>query len=175
MIGKILAACIVLTALVAGGAMYYLQVYAYYVTVVVHGSEDVLLTSQVSKQPEAIAYSDFQAIDSNSSPIRYRGCFTTAQSPQMLAQRYQVIKGAEPRVAPGWFACFEADRIGAALESGEAVAFMGTENIHYGIDRIVAVSSDGTGYIWHRINRCGTIVFAGRAAPSDCPKPPEGD
>ena len=92
MTGKILAACIVLAALIAGGSIYYLQVYAYYTTVAVHGSEDVMLTAQASGQPEAIAYRDFQAIDSDSSPIRYRGCFTSAQSPETLAQSYQVIE-----------------------------------------------------------------------------------
>ena len=102
MTGKILAACIVLAALIAGGSIYYLQVYAYYTTVAVHGSEDVMLTAQASGQPEAIAYREFQAIDSDSSPIRYRGCFTSAQSPETLAQSYQVIEKAEPRVAPGW-------------------------------------------------------------------------
>ena len=175
MTGKILAACIVLAALIAGGSIYYLQVYAYYTTVAVHGREDVMLTAHASGQPEAIAYRDFQAIDSDSSPIRYRGCFTSAQSPETLAQSYQVIEKAEPRVGPGWFACFDADRIGAALESGAAMAFMGTANIRYGIDRIVAVGSDGTGHVWHRINRCGKIVFAGRTAPPDCPKPPESN
>ena len=175
MTGKILAACIILAALIAGGSIYYLQVYAYYTTVAVHGSEDVMLTAQASGQPEAITYRDFQAIDSDSSPIRYRGCFTTTQSLEALAQSYLVIKKPEPRVAPGWFSCFDADRIGAALESGDAMAFMGTENIRYGIDRIVAVEPDGTGHVWHRINRCGKIVFAGRTAPSDCPEPPESN
>ena len=135
MTGKILAACIILAALIAGGSIYYLQVYAYYTTVAVHGSEDVMLTAQASGQPEAITYRDFQAIDSDSSPIRYRGCFTTMQSLEALAQSYLVIEKAEPRVAPGWFSCFDADRIGAALESGDAMAFMGTENIRYGIDQ----------------------------------------
>jgi len=90
--GKILAACIILAALIAGGSIYYLQVYAYYTTVAVHGSEDVMLTAQASGQPEAITYRDFQAIDSDSSPIRYRGCFTTTQSPETLAQSYHVMK-----------------------------------------------------------------------------------
>ena len=51
MTGKILAACIILAALIAGGSIYYLQVYAYYTTVSVHGSEDVMLTAQASGQP----------------------------------------------------------------------------------------------------------------------------
>ncbi|MDG2403858.1 MAG: DUF6446 family protein [Paracoccaceae bacterium] len=174
MTGKILAACIVLVSLIAGVSIYYLQVYAYYTSVVVHGTEDVRVTSQLSGQPEAIAYTNFEAIDSYSSPIRYRACFKTSSPQDTLRQTYQVLERAEPRVAPGWFGCFDAAHIGAALESGAAVAFMGHENISYGIDRIVAIDSDGTGYVWHQINRCGKFVFHGRRAPSDCLTPPEG-
>jgi len=173
--GKILAVCIVLAALIAGVSIYYLQVYAYYTPVVVHGTEDVRVTSQLSGTPEAIAYTDFEAIDSDSSPIRYRACFKTLISQDSLRQAYQVLERAEPRVAPGWFGCFDAARIGAALETGAAVAFMGHENISYGIDRIVAIDSDGTGYVWHQINRCGKVVFDGRRAPADCPPSPEGN
>ena len=92
-----------------------------------------------------------------------------------LRQVYQVLERAEPRVAPGWFGCFDAVRIGVALETGAAVAFMGHENISYGIDRIVAIDSDGTGYVWHQINRCGKVVFDGRRAPADCAPSPEGN
>ena len=175
MTGKILATCIVLAALIAGVSIYYLQVYAYYTPVAVHGTEDVKVTAKLSGQPEAITYSDFAVIDSDSSPIRYRACFKTATPQEALRQTYQVVERAEPRVAPGWFGCFDAARIGAALESGAAVAFMGHENVSYGIDRIVAIDSDGTGYVWHRINRCGKVVFDGRCVPADCPNPPEGN
>jgi len=63
--------------------------------------------------------------------------------------------------------------IGAALEQGEAVAFMGVENVRYGIDRIVAVMPDGRAVSWQQINACGEMVFDGNAAPEGCPEPPE--
>ena len=81
---------------------------------------------------------------------------------------------AEPKVAPKWFDCFDADEIGAALRNGSALAFMGTENIEYGIDRIVAVMTDGRGFAWHQINRCGEIAFDGDPLPPSCPPKPEG-
>jgi hypothetical protein len=44
----------------------------------------------------------------------------------------------------------------------------------YGVDRVVAITEDGRGYVWHQINRCGEVVFDGQAAPDDCPEPPQG-
>ncbi|RKF16046.1 histidine kinase [Roseovarius spongiae] len=171
--GKILTFLILACALVAGGVMYYLQVYYYYEEVQPDGVDDVMLTPLVTGEPEAIAYEDFRAIDAESSPIRYRACFTTPQSPAALADVYQPAKDAVPLVAPGWFSCFDAAEIGAALEAGRARAFLGAENIHYGIDRIVAVHEDGRGWAWQQINHCGEIVFDGAPAPPECPPPPD--
>ncbi|CUH65622.1 hypothetical protein TG4357_01962 [Thalassovita gelatinovora] len=174
MTGKLLAGFIVVTALVAGVAMYYLQVYAYYDKVVATGTEDVQMTSLITGLPEPILYEGFEAIDSDSSPIRYRACFITPISQAMLTETYEIYDGAEPLVAPGWFDCFDAKKLGAALEQGDALAFLGQQNVHYGIDRVVAVTADGHGYVWHQINHCGEVVFNGEPAPEDCPTPPEG-
>ena len=124
--------------------------------------------------PRPIAYENFSAIDADSSPIRYRACFTTPVSYGSLTDNYVIYDKAEPLVAPSWFNCFDAKEIGAALETGEAVAFLGTENVSYGIDRIVAVMPDGRGFVWHQINHCGEVVFDGDKAPEGCPVPPEG-
>jgi hypothetical protein len=163
---------IIMSALIAGAALYYLQVYAYYVEV---GAEDaqIELTSVVTGEAEPIIFDSFDAIDSDSSPIRYRACFTTVLSQAMLTETYVIHDDAEPRVAPGWFDCFDAEQIGADLETGNAIAFLGTEHIHYGIDRIVAVYPDGRAYAWHQINECGEVVFDGNPAPEGCPSQPE--
>lgn len=175
MIGKILAVIIAVSAVVAGLAMYYLQVYAYYDEIAASGLEDVQMTALISGQPEAVAHSGFKAIDSDSSPIRYRACFTTKISAVELSQTYTAYEGAEPLVAPGWFECFDAKEVGVALESGTALAFLGQQNIHYGVDRVVAVMPDGRGFAWHQINPCGKVVFEGQPVPATCPTPPEGD
>lgn len=172
--GRIVAGFLVLSGLVAGIAMYYLQVYAFYDEVSADGQTDVQLTSLVSGVPEPILYDGFQAIDSESSPIRYRACFETSQSLAQLSETFVPYESAEPLNAPGWFDCFDADALGADLKSGEAIAFLGTENLRYGIDRVVAVYPDGRGFAWHQINRCGAVVFDGKPAPADCPTPPEG-
>ncbi|MFQ6554250.1 DUF6446 family protein [Aestuariibius insulae] len=162
---------ILISALAAGAGLYYFQVYAFYEEV---PEGRVELTSVVSGLPEPILFEDYEGIDAESSPLRYRDCFTTGQSQAMLTETYLVYDGAEPRVAPGWFECFDADAIGAALQGGEAIAFLGVENVTYGIDRVVAVYPDGRGYSWHQINACGEVVFDGNPVPEDCPPIPEG-
>jgi hypothetical protein len=172
--GKIIGIIILVTALLAGGGMYYLQVYHFYETVEPTGAQDVQLTSLETGEPEPLPHEGFRAIDAASSPIRYRACFTTQARPAMLSQTFEPYPEAEPLVAPGWFECFDADALGAALEEGRARAFLGQKNLRYGIDRVVAVTREGRGYVWHQINHCGEVVFDGRPAPADCPEPPEG-
>ncbi len=173
MSGKLVGSILVIIALIAGVALYYLQVYHFYETVEVTGEDDVQLTSLVSGQPETVPYSDFEAIDATSSPIRYRSCFTTPMSLALATETYVAYDRAEPLEAPGWFDCFNADALGAALQDGTALAFLGTENITYGIDRIIALTDDGRGYAWHQINPCGEKLFDGEPLPDDCPPPPE--
>jgi len=173
-IGKILGGSIVVMAILAGGLLYYQQIYAYYEPVKATGTDDVQMTSLVSGAPEPVLYDNFEAIDADSSPIRYRACFTTTMSHAMLSETYEPYEGAEPLVAPGWFDCFDAMEVGNALEEGRALAFLGEKNIQYGIDRIVAITEDGRGYVWHQINDCGEVVFDGEPAPENCPEPPEG-
>ncbi len=174
MTGKLMAGFIVLSAFAAGIALYYFQIYAFYEPVAATGDDDVQMTLMASGQPEAILYDDFEAIDATSSPIRYRACFTTPMSQPLLTETYEAYEKAEPRNGPDWFDCFNAQDIGAALDAGEALAFMGTENIQFGIDRVIAVLPDGRGYAWHQINTCGELVFDGEPAPDFCPPRPEG-
>lgn len=172
--GKFLGAVILISAVMAGVAMYYLQVYHFYEEVQGNGETDVMLVSLSSGVPEPVLYDGFKAIDASSSPIRYRACFTTSMSHAMLSETYEIYETAEPLVAPKWFDCFDAEAIGADLEAGRALAFLGQRDIQYGIDRIVAITEDGRGYAWHQINHCGEVVFDGNAAPEDCPEPPQG-
>ena len=170
--GKVLGIMLILSGVVAGAAMYYLQVYAFYEEITA-SDDDVVLTSLFSGEPEPILFDKFAGIDSDSSPIRYRACFETPTSLALMTETYVIVDEAEPLVAPGWFDCFDAETIGADLEAGTAIAFMGTENVQYGIDRIVAVYPDGRAYAWNQINACGEVVFDGDPAPEGCPTPPE--
>ncbi|GAA6179919.1 DUF6446 family protein [Shimia sp. NS0008-38b] len=162
-----------LTALVGGVAMYWLQVYGYYDAVPASGkNDDVQLTLLVSETPEPILYENFEAIDSESSPIRYRACFTTSMSTALLTETYLLLETAEPRNAPDWFDCFDAKEIGAALQTQQALAFLGQKDVLYGIDRIVVILPDGRGFAWNEINDCGEIAFDGKPLPAECPSRP---
>ena len=90
-LGQFLAGFTVFSALLAGGAMYYLQVYAFYEEVSAQG-EDVRLVSLMSGEPEPILFENFQAIDGSSSPIRYRACFTTEMSHALLTETYVAFR-----------------------------------------------------------------------------------
>lgn len=173
MIGKIFAGFIVVTGLIFGAVMYYMQVYYYYDPVQATGTDDVQLTLLASQKPEAILYENFEGTDGSSSPIRYRACFTTSMSQPMLSETYVAYDHPEPLNGPKWFDCYNAQDVGAALENGEALAFMGTENIEYGVDRVVAILPDGRGFVWHQINKCGKVVFDGKPVPATCPPKPE--
>lgn len=172
MIARLVIIGLAVTALVAGIALYYLQVYAYYTEVAAEDAGFVQLTNLSTGLPEEIVFENFNAIDSDSSPIRFRACFTTPLSQAMLSETYATYPTAEPLNAPGWFDCFDARAIGEALASGEALAFLGVENVQYGIDRVVAILPDGRGFAWHQINACGAVVFDGDPAPEGCPPPP---
>lgn len=162
-----------MVAFAAGVAMYYLQVYAFY-DEITGDIENVQLQSVVSGESEPVLFENFQGIDADSSPLRFRACYQMPASLAMLTETYVVLDTAEPRVAPSWFACFDAAQIGADINDGVAIPFMGQKNVTYGIDRIVAVYADGRAYAWHEINRCGEVVFDGEPAPEGCPVPPEG-
>lgn len=170
--GQFLAGFTVLAALLAGGAMYYLQVYAFYEEVAATGDSDVQLVSLVSGEPEAILFEDFQAIDAYSSPIRYRACFSTSMSHSLLSETYVAVDNAEPRNAPAWFECFDAEAIGEELEAGTALTFLSQKNFAYGVDRVVAITEDGRGYVWHELNDCGAKAYDGSPTGEACPPRP---
>jgi len=169
MTGKIAAIAILISALVAGALMYYLQVYGFYREVPDLQVELVSLTSQ---EPEEIAVRNLKAIDADSSPIRFRACFETDMSLAMATETYEMTEQTDPRNAPGWFDCFDAAALGAEIEAGTALTFLGGKNVHYGVDRIVALTDDGRGFIWHELNDCGEKAYDGTVVGEACPEAP---
>mgnify|MGYP003663814957 CR=1 FL=1 len=167
--GKIVGIVIMLSALIAGAGLYYLQIYGYYREV---PGAAVRLVSVVSQQPEDITATNLRAIDADSSPIRYRACFDTDLSLAMASETYTLSDHDTPRNAPGWFDCFNAEALGAEIEAGTALTFLGTKNIHYGVDSIVAITDDGRGYVWHELNECGEKSYDGTVIGEACPERP---
>jgi len=166
--GKIVGIVILISATLAGAALYYLQVYGYYRDVAAE-SVDVRLVSLSSNMPEPILAQNLKAIDADSSPIRFRACFDTPASFAMLSETYVGLEGVTPRNAPGWFECFDAAAIAQALNAGTALAFLGEKNVAFGVDRIVAITEDGRGYIWHELNDCGQKSYDGTIVGEECP------
>lgn len=173
MIGKFLVGVIVISAIFAGAALYYFQIYGYYRELPANAPGSEIRVTTVEGVAEPILIDGFEGIDADSSPIRFRACFRTPQSTAMMTETYQIYEDAVPLTAPGWFSCFDAAAIGEALQEGRAVAYLGEENIHYGIDRVVAVMEDGRAFAWNQINPCGAVVFDGKPAPEGCPAQPE--
>lgn len=169
--GRVLIIFMLAAALLAGGSIYYLQVYGYY---------DVLSPEDAARQSVTLAdgtvaplpVTQAQAIDASSSPIRYRACLTAAMPDPAALTPYP---DPVPLTAPGWFSCFDAQSLGAALEQGTARAFLAQAHTPWGIDRVIAFAPDGRAWVWPQINRCGKAVFDGQPVPDGCPPPPEKD
>jgi hypothetical protein len=147
--GKIVGGVIVAIAAIAGVAMYYLQVHAFYEPVTATG--DLAITA-VGGTEEPLFVEDFTGIDADSSPLRFRACFTVPVSLGTLTEAYEIVPDAVPLNGPRWFDCYDAAAIGAAIASGDAVAFMGQREVRPGVDRIIAVLRDGRGFAWHQLN-----------------------
>ena len=147
--GKALVIGLVGSAAIAGAAMWYLQVYAFYNTL--PDTTPLRVTTETGVQ--ALSLSAFEGIDATSSPLRFRACATLAE-PGELTTALPADK-PDPLTAPGWFDCFDAEAIGTAIKRGEAKAFLSEREIARGVDRIIAVFPDGRAFAWHQLN--GTL------------------
>jgi Family of unknown function (DUF6446) len=153
--GRIAVGFIVLSALLGGVALWYTAEHAFYEPVAFAPGAEIRLVPLASDQPEPIVVEGIEGTDAESSPIKFRACFTTPLSLAMLTETYRPYEGAEPLIAPTAFSCFDAMAIGAALEKGEALAFLSEPEIHPGVDRVVAVFDDGRAYAWHQMRAAG--------------------
>ena len=151
-VARLALGAIVIVAAIAGGFLWYTAERAFYETVAFQPGQEIRLVPLTSDQPEAIVADGVEGIDAASSPIKFRACFTTPLTLATLTETYRDYPGAEPLVAPNGFDCFDAEAIGRALESGEALAFLSEPDIHPGVDRVVAVFGDGRAYAWNQLN-----------------------
>jgi len=172
--GKIVGIGIGLLSVVFGIGLWYFTVVAHYEPIDVSQDGLEIEATLFDESRDALLVTELEGIDGNTSPLKFRACFTTAASIATLTETYRDYPGAEPLVAPGWFDCFDAKTIDQDIKSGAAFAFMGHENFTYGIDRVLAIYPDGRGYTWNQTNRCGDAVFNGDPAPEGCPPAPEG-
>ncbi|WP_313136769.1 DUF6446 family protein [Paracoccus jeotgali] len=148
--GKILVSMLLLSALLTGMAIYYMQVYGFYEPVDdITGAEQIhLADAQGALLP--VQVSEFRGIDAESSPLRYRACFRLDDP--TLPEAAQPYAGATPLVGPRWFSCFSARGLTGDLQSGAARAYLGERDIRPGVDRVIAVYPDGRAFAWHQLN-----------------------
>lgn len=172
MSGKLVGIFLLICGAVAGVALYYLQIYGFYEDVAETDGPDVQLILQGADAQAPITYSNFRAVDADSSPIRFRACFDTTETLETLSAMYVDAGDVTPRNAPGWFDCFDATALATELKAGTARVYLGQKNIHYGVDRIVAVTADGRGFIWHELNDCGDKAYDGTVVGEECPPLP---
>jgi hypothetical protein len=165
--GRVAVGFIVLTAVLGGAALWYTAERAFYEPVAFTPGEEIRLVPLASDMPEPILVEGIEGTDAESSPIKFRACFTTPMSLAMLTETYRTYDNAVPLNAPAAFPCFDAAAIGAALEVGEAVAFLSEPGIHPGVDRVVAVFQDGRAYAWHQLQPEKVVLPASGQADQD--------
>ena len=78
--GKVAAASITLAAIAAGGGMWYAQEYGYYDSIDPAGP-DARIAVTTPAGTRDLTLTDFQGIDADSSPLRWRACAVTPPMP----------------------------------------------------------------------------------------------
>jgi hypothetical protein len=131
--------------------MWYAQTRAYYDTL---EAADLVVTTQAG-EIVPLAKSGFQGIDAETSPLRFRACFTVDDAGLATLAQAAPHPEPEPLVAPAWFDCYDARMIAEAIASGEARAVMSLHEIARGVDRVIAVFPDGRAFAWQQLN--GTL------------------
>jgi hypothetical protein len=161
--GRFVALVLLASGLLAGVGMFYLQVWGYYDRLEPRDSLSVLTASG----PVDLPITGFEGIDSGSSPLRARACFTlTGPVPDLPA-----ASPATPLNPPFWFSCFDAPAISTDLAQGAARAVVVDGNFRFGFDRVMAHYPDGRAFLWSQMNACGLAHFDGRPLPAGCPSP----
>ena len=143
------SAVLLLVAVLTGAAIWYLQVYGFYEEVdEITGASEMVVTLPDGATRQ-VTVEGFRAIDAQSSPIRWRACFTLDPAQVADAAPYE---GATPLNGPNWFKCYSARAMTADLESGAAKAVLGQAEIRPDVDRVIVVYPDGRAFAWHQLN-----------------------
>ena len=130
--GRIVATLLVLSAATAGGLLWFTETRAFYEPV----SADAVTISATTFDgvAEPLPVTDVEAIDADSSPLRFRACFTTPVSLATMTESYRPYPDATPLNTPGWFDCYDA---GALTQAGGLVSVAG------GGDTVAALNAAG--------------------------------
>lgn len=110
---------------------------------------------------------NYREIDANTSPIKFRACFTLPEGTVLYGDADQ----ATPLVAPYWFDCFDAKALTEDLQNGEVNAVAFAQNEPYGITSYLIAYPDGQAFAWRQVNPCGEAHFDEKPLPEGCPDP----
>jgi hypothetical protein len=130
--------------------------------------QEVTDVSEVSAYGDAFPVSNYKGIDADTSPLKMRACFNVDWD-YWPSEEFKDV--ATPLTAPRWFDCFDAQQIGADIQSGNASAILSDDNTPYGFATYIAQYPDGRAFMWRQINDCGKAQFAGEELPKGCPIP----
>ena len=139
--GKLLVISLLAFTVLFSIALYYFQVFAFY------KKSDGL--SNIKVFARSVPVHNYRGIDSLTSGLKLRGCFTV--DPNEFTGLPTLVR-ATPLSAPFWFDCFDNVKIQKAINTGEAKAFLVSENEKDGIDRVVAVYPNGKAFQWRQLN-----------------------
>lgn len=155
--GRVAAVLLLVSAAVAGAALWYMQVYGQYRPITL--GPNTISAEGTFREPEissgfapGLQVSNFEGISGRSSPLKYRACFSVESGIDDLADAFERHPDPTPLVAPRWFRCFDAKAIGRAIEAREAVALLLRRNVGDGVDRVAAILPDGRGFAWNQLN-----------------------
>lgn len=145
--GKIAIVTLLGGGIAAGAGVWYTQEYAFFDRID-PASPEARITVETTSGPVPLALTDFEGINADSSPIRWRICGRAETLPEGMIP----APASQPLNGPRWFSCYDAPRIGADLQSGAATAFLAQSEVRPDVDRILAVYPDGRVYGWHEYN-----------------------
>ncbi len=158
--GSVLMGSMLVAAAAMGIGLWYSTEKAYYV--------EITDVEEVMAYGDAFPVSNYRGIDADTSPLKMRACFNVDWD-YFPTDEFKNV--ATPLIAPKSFDCFDAKKIGADLQSGDATAILSDENNPFGFNTFIAQYADGNAFMWRQMNACGKAHFGGDPLPEGCPVP----
>ena len=123
--------------------LFYFQNFAYY--------ERLEVKNRLLIEKQMIEVTNYYGIDASSSGLKLRECFTVSDE-FFDVKNLTIYQKPTPLNAPFWFTCFNAESITKDLNANKAVAFLSKKEEFDGIDKVIALYPDGTGFQWRQLN-----------------------
>ena len=148
--GKIPVIALLVAGAAAGAGVWYAQVWGFYDRLPQAAVAPQITAARADGTLAALPVATAEGIDANSSPIRWRACFTLIAPPDPAT--LVPYPQADALIGPGWFSCYDAAAVDAALASGQAKAYLSAPEVRPDVDRVLVLWPDGHGVAWHQYN-----------------------